>query len=151
MKLVAQIFFGAIVLFGIIIPFIIQGLTGSTKTNAPSPRTHQTTTQKPTPAKTESQSQASDLSEADKKEIAEYVLKNTESGTIQKIDVEFHKVYVNPLIWNLTNVEQKEHFTKMLALYCSFQSSYTGKYIDVFDYQSGKKLAKQGLLGFKVY
>jgi len=92
-----------------------------------------------------------ELTEQQKSQILDAVNSAVEIGFIKKLDSENHEVYVDLLIWNASNIETKENFTISMALYCSFNSSFEGKWVDIYDYQSGKKLAKYSIWGFKVY
>lgn len=65
-------------------------------------------------------------------------------GFLKRVDREIKRVYVDEVMWATTNIDEKERITKFFA------GSFGG-YVDVYGYNSGKILAKYGLLGFKVY
>ena len=103
------------------------------------------------PKQTTSEPAKPSLTPEEKKTLTEYFQKQIDSGFIKKYDSTSHEVWVDPLVWNFANIEVKEHFTTMAGLYFSFNGKYSHEFVDVFDYQSGKKLAKIGMLGFKAY
>ena len=74
-----------------------------------------------------------------------------EMGFVKKINLEARKAWVDMGMWQIANAEQKESFTKTLALYCGHVANSTTYFIDIFDWSSGKKIAKYDSLGFKVY
>lgn len=74
-----------------------------------------------------------------------------EVGFVKKIDIEARKAWVDMNMWHLANAEQKEMFTRTLAFYCGHETNSSTYFIDVFDWSSGRKIAKYDALGFKVY
>lgn len=68
-------------------------------------------------------------------------------------------VYIDPTLWQLLDAEQKEQTTRLLAVYknCIWNernrlSQLDSFKIDVFDKQSGQKIASIGIFrGFRVH
>jgi hypothetical protein len=79
------------------------------------------------------------------------VQESVETGTIQRVDVQAHKVLVNSLVWAIWNADAKEAFTTTLAYYCAQHVGSDLHYVDVIDGQSGRKLAHYGVWGFEVF
>ena len=71
----------------------------------------------------------------------------------------FDGVYIDPTLWRLLDAEQKEQTTRLLAVYknCVWNernrlSQLDSFKIDVFDKQSGQKIASIGIFrGFRVH
>lgn len=91
------------------------------------------------------------LSQEDKDKLEKFVDSMIEDGTIQKLDAQHHKVYLNPYTWSQIDVEIKEIITINMASYCKLKSTHDNMWVEIYDFQSGKILAKYGALGFKVY
>ena len=70
-------------------------------------------------------------------------------GWIKEI-TEFNEVYVSPEFWDAVDYRQKETFARDLAIYCGKKNKYK-EWVEIKDFQSGKKLAKYSVWGFKVY
>lgn len=85
------------------------------------------------------------------KQLEDYVEKAQKAGLIHRLDANMHKVQVNPVAWAYFDADAKKGFAASLAAYCDMNSSYTGRWVDIIDGQSGKKLAAWGPLGFTVY
>ena len=74
-----------------------------------------------------------------------------ESGLIKKVDCPKYSVYVSFPLWASINAEQKETATTGSAYYCQHLNNDTYPSIEIFDWQSGEKLAKYDKLsGFRV-
>ena len=74
------------------------------------------------------------------------------NGLVKKITPELNKVYVNGYHWAMADIEQKEYIGKALALYCGYQKGTKLFWVDIYDWQSGKKVAKYSdSWGLKVY
>lgn len=70
-----------------------------------------------------------------------------------KFNYELDKVYVAPSVWNQYNIDGKESFTKLCAIYLRYKQNdrYNSPSLDLFDYNTGKKLASYGpILGFRI-
>ncbi len=91
------------------------------------------------------------LNENQKMAIEKVINDYVSVGIIQKVDIEGHKIWVDPDSWSIMNVDKKEYLSRKFGLYCSFKSRYTDESAEIYDYLSGKKLAKIGPFGFKVY
>jgi len=83
--------------------------------------------------------------------IEQLVTKLTNEGLIKKIGFRERKAWIDSAAWVLINAEAKETLTKTLAFYCGYKDKSFSYFIDIMDWQSGKKLAKYNSLGFKVY
>jgi len=75
----------------------------------------------------------------------------TELGLIQKIDTGAGKAWVDIFKWQMANAEQKETFTKTMAFYCAHKRGDSTYFVDIFDWLSGKSIAKYDAWGFKVF
>jgi hypothetical protein len=72
------------------------------------------------------------------------------SGLLKKLEPNVRRAYVNPILWNALNVDQKRFFSGCMADYVHKQTQWSAS-IEVYDYQSGKKLAENdNVYGFKV-
>ncbi|MFN3802351.1 hypothetical protein [Belliella pelovolcani] len=70
-----------------------------------------------------------------------------------KFDYELDKVYVSPNVWSQYNVEGKETFTKLCAIYLRYKQNdkKNSPGLDLFDYNTGKKIATYGSIrGFRI-
>jgi hypothetical protein len=74
------------------------------------------------------------------------VSKAKAKGLIQRLDVNGHQV--NPVLWRYFDAETKRGFALSLAAYCDLNGSPHGRYLDVIDSQTGKKIASYGATGF---
>jgi hypothetical protein len=73
-----------------------------------------------------------------------------QDGLIQKVDLAYNKIYVSQLIWSTLNAEEKETAAHIFAYYVGHQNNSTAYWAEVYDWQSGEKLAEyKG--GFKVF
>ena len=67
------------------------------------------------------------------------------------VRVDGYRAYVNPWAWRYLNVDQKEGFAMICADFASLQHPEDHTvFIEIYDYQGGKRLAKLGALGFEV-
>ena len=74
------------------------------------------------------------------------------NGFIKKIDVGLNKVYVDMRMWDSMNHDQKEITSKMIALYCGYEKGTDLFWVEINDWQSGRKLAKYSKSwGFEIY
>lgn len=67
------------------------------------------------------------------------------------LNTNLHVVKIDPLLWDILNSVQKENMAQNIASYYSFNSEFHDIFIDIYNFQSGKKLAKYDPFGFKVY
>ena len=63
-----------------------------------------------------------------------------------RTDCDAHKAWIDPAAWEESSAADKEALTRSICLYCHSDS------INIYDAQSGKKIARYGsVLGFRVY
>ena len=64
-----------------------------------------------------------------------------------------HEAYISPLLWSIWDADLKETMVTAFAIYCAMNDPEYPDLatVDVIDKQSGKKLAKYGVFGYKVY
>ena len=107
----------------------------------------------PSPSNNNTSKQDSDVEslKAQRTQIYDAIQTSKESGFIRKIEPEYHKAYVDLQIWQLADIELKEKMAAGMADYCTLENNYGPIWIEIFDWQSGKKLAKYDYLGFKNY
>ena len=87
----------------------------------------------------------------DWQKIGEIVKNLTETGLIKKLDLGARSVWVDTTGWTLIDAEMKETLTRTIAYHCAHKAGDQTYFADVYDWQSGKKVAKYDALGFKVY
>ena len=87
---------------------------------------------------------------ADQEKIKEAVTELVKVGIVTKIKPDTREAWVDPLAWAMADHEGKENVAWFLAAYVTGRPLGEGT-IDIYDHQSGKKLAKIGIFGFKVY
>ena len=85
------------------------------------------------------------------RQLEDVVSKATAKGLIHRLDVNGHQVQVNPVLWGYFDTETKRGFALSLAAYCDLNGSSHGRYVDVIDSQTGKKIASYGATGFEVF
>jgi len=67
------------------------------------------------------------------------------------IEAENTAAYIDPGLWFAMDAKLKEDFAAGIAIYCGNQRSSTLYYADIYDKQSGKKIAEYSRAwGFKV-
>jgi hypothetical protein len=71
------------------------------------------------------------------------------SGLVRKLQPNLNTAHVDPVIWAALNVDQKEKLAFALAQYCGIKK-HGPPWVDIYSYQSGKKLAGYGPMGLKV-
>lgn len=81
-------------------------------------------------------------------EVEQAILDAREAGIIQSMDVDANRVYVDPVLWTIMNVNQKRGFAFLVAKYFGERGSTNRA--EIYDFQSGKRLATQGAFGFRV-
>ena len=62
-----------------------------------------------------------------------------------------HEAYLSLFLWNDWSADTKESMVNAFAIYCAIKNSEKISGIVVFDKQSGKKIAKLDVWGYKVY
>jgi hypothetical protein len=92
-----------------------------------------------------------DIDPVQARQLEDVVSKATAKGLIQRLDVNRHQVQVNPVLWGYFDAETKRGFAMSLAAYCDLNGSSHGRYLDVIDSQTGKKIASYGAMGFEVF
>ena len=85
------------------------------------------------------------------KPIEEMVAESLSIGAIHRIDVNSHTVYMNPAAWTTWESAERETFTTTMALYCDQHSTAHGRYVDVIDDNTGKKLAHYSPTGYETF
>jgi hypothetical protein len=68
-----------------------------------------------------------------------------------KIEPQYNKAYIARSLWNKMDAKTKEDFSAGLAVYCGSQKGTNLNWVEIYDKQSAKKLAKYGSWGFEVY
>ena len=79
------------------------------------------------------------------------VAESQETGAIHRLDVEGHLVLINPVAWQTWEIDDRKTFTATLAMYCDQHGAAHGRYVDIIDDRSGKKLAHYGPAGAELY
>lgn len=75
---------------------------------------------------------------AEARESVEHLLRNN----IARVDIQLHKVWIDPLLWAAADAATKEEIASRFALYFSGQNKKTVYRCEIFDSQSGKRLAR---------
>lgn len=66
-------------------------------------------------------------------------------------EISLNRVYIKPALWTEMDYKLKEDMTVSFAIYCAMKKGSDTIYIDVYDKQSGKKIAKYSQLwGYEV-
>lgn len=78
----------------------------------------------------------------------ELVAASESTGQIARWSCVGNEAYVNPSTWAVFNVDEKKGMAISMAAICEAENS--GRYIDIFDHQSGRKLARFDGLRFRV-
>ena len=66
-------------------------------------------------------------------------------------EIELNKVYIKPALWLAMDYKLKEDMTAAMAMYCAMKKGNDLIFVDVYDKQSGKKIAKYSQLwGYEV-
>jgi hypothetical protein len=120
---------GFILIFGIPLVSIMNSVT-STSTSTPTPKT----------------------SSVDMTVIEKSVAGLQKTGLIKNIDVNLNKAYVNGFNWSSLNIQDKENVGKALAYYVAYHKGNDLHWVEIYDWNSGKKLAKYSeSWGFETY
>ncbi|MEW5763594.1 MAG: hypothetical protein AB1824_01345 [Acidobacteriota bacterium] len=81
-------------------------------------------------------------------EVSQRVAGLLANGVVRKIEGD-HYVYVDPATWNALNVDGKQGLCAVLADYAALKGGLA--WVEIYDYRTGKKLARLGSWGFEVY
>jgi hypothetical protein len=76
------------------------------------------------------------------------------SNKLLKFDYDLEKAWVSPAVWAQYNVDGKNSFTQLCALYIRYRQKERDKNpaIDLFDYNTGKQIASYGpIRGFRLF
>jgi hypothetical protein len=68
-----------------------------------------------------------------------------------RVEHKFNKAFIARSFWNQMDAKTKENFSAGLAVYCGTQKGTNLNWVEIFDMQGAKKLAKYGSWGFQVY
>jgi len=75
-----------------------------------------------------------------------------DNGLLERINPQMNEAFINPAIWLRLDYQTKENVSRTMAFYCGQKKGTDLNWVDIKDYQSGKKLAKYSeVLGFKIY
>ena len=85
------------------------------------------------------------------KPVDELVAESQDVGAIKHLDVDAHQVRVNPVAWATWEASDKQTFTATLAIYCDQRGSVHGKYVDIIDDETGKRVGHYGPSGFEIF
>jgi len=76
----------------------------------------------------------------------------TKAGLVKKTDPSLNQVYVSKPYWDAQDIEAKETAAKAFAYYVGYKKGTNLYWVDIYDWQSGKRLAKYSeSWGFTVY
>ncbi len=68
------------------------------------------------------------------------------------IEPQLNKTYIDPFLWGGMDAKLKEDFSASLAIYCGNKKGTELYWVEIYDKQSGKKLAKYShVWGFDIY
>jgi hypothetical protein len=84
------------------------------------------------------------------RELEDVVSKAQAKGLIRRLDADRHQVDVDPILWAYFDADTKRGFALSLAAYCDLKSSEQGRYVDVIDSRTGRKIASYGAAGFEI-
>jgi len=85
-------------------------------------------------------------------QVKDIVANGREIGIIKKVSTPTHEAWVNEYQWRVgLDAEAKENLAIILAKYCGYWQNTDAYFVSIFGGQSGKKLAKYSIFGFKVY
>lgn len=83
--------------------------------------------------------------------VQEAAISNLTSSGAITVETEYYRILIRPDVWNRLKFKQKEALAFMLAVHCGNKRGNHLYWAEIYDMYSGKKLAKYGSLGFKVY
>jgi hypothetical protein len=81
--------------------------------------------------------------------LEDVVSKATAKGLIHRLDVNAHQVEVDPALWARFDADTQRGFALSLAAYCDVKGSSPGRYVDVLDTRTARKIASYGAAGFE--
>jgi len=82
------------------------------------------------------------------------LVRDLKSNNQLKTKCRLAKAYIDPAIWYSIDVFVKENVAKALAMYCAQINEWDPKkkvWVDIYDLNTGKKIAKYDVWGFKIY
>jgi len=68
-----------------------------------------------------------------------------------RIEYQLNRAYISPSLWLDMDAKAKEGISAALAVHCGTKKGTNANWVEIYDKQSGKKLAKYGVWGFEVY
>jgi len=77
-------------------------------------------------------------------------IENLISEGILRLELPLNRAYIDPIGWNYIDYKEKENLARALSIYVGNRSDNL-YWVEIYDKQSGKKLAKYSSWGFKVY
>jgi len=60
-------------------------------------------------------------------------------------------IYVDPVFWAICDAQKKEGFTLIAMRYCAKKRGDSNNLVEIYDKQSGRKIARYDAFGFKVF
>ena len=70
------------------------------------------------------------------------------SGLVKKVELE-NLFYVDPQVWGELNIDRRRGVCNLLSQY--IQTKGRSGWVEIYDYQTGKKIAKLSSWGFETY
>ena len=64
------------------------------------------------------------------------------NGAVEKIDPNANEAYISLPAWSLLNIDQRKNLGALLGHYCGHKKGTNLYWVEIKDYQSGKRLAK---------
>ena len=93
----------------------------------------------------------SDIPVAQRPGIIQSIEESIRGGDI-RLDVNNRSLWIRQGDWQGMDAHQKEVFSFTVAVYCQMKLKVDTRWLEIYDWQSGKKLAKYSQAwGFKVY
>jgi hypothetical protein len=85
------------------------------------------------------------------KPVDDMVIESQSIGAIRRLNLDTHEVHVNPTAWATWDASDKQTFTATLALYCDQRGSTHGRYVDIIDDLTGRRLARYDDNGYTLF
>jgi hypothetical protein len=82
-------------------------------------------------------------------ELEHVVSSATAKGLIHRLDADTHRVEVDPALWARFDADTQRGFALSLAAYCDLKGSSPGRYVDLIDSRTARKIASYGAAGFE--
>ena len=86
---------------------------------------------------------------AEIRRLEDVVSNATAKKLIHRLDVNAHRVDVDPALWAHFDAGTQRGFALSLAAYCDLKGSAPGRYVDVIDSRTARKIASYGAAGFE--